>query len=233
MAEADSSQSQNQDSTGVLGPGRPLGRWQFSLRGLLLFVLLVAMGLSLVVSTVRYRQAEAELAEYRREYGILKVEDPKMLYAVALWCPEPCQRRWRVYLPPGRYDLCWATTGIRSTGFPKAEQGITTDLTGLGEVSVVTYKDSRDGPWKCRISTLCVSFIRQMPASLDAPATEISGVRWGGGPTIVSPDERLVLMRRQVAKAGVSETEAHDGLMLWIRPAAKSSQAGTYNWYGN
>jgi hypothetical protein len=73
---------------------------------MLLFVLLVAMGVSLFVTGRRFRQAEAELAEYRREYGILKVENPTMLQAVAVWTGEPNHWRWRVHFPRGRYDIC-------------------------------------------------------------------------------------------------------------------------------
>ena len=78
------------------GPARSpaLGRWQFSLRELLLFVILVAMGLSLFVTGRRFKLAEAELAEYRQEYGILKIADnPTKLQAIALWTGEP--NHWR------------------------------------------------------------------------------------------------------------------------------------------
>jgi len=52
-----------------------LGRWQFSLRGLLLFVLLASMAMSLFVTARRLLRVEATLADYRREYGILDVEE--------------------------------------------------------------------------------------------------------------------------------------------------------------
>ena len=213
-----------------------MGRWQFSLRELLLFVLLVAMGLSLFVTARRFLRAEAELAEYRREYGILKVENPTMLHAVARWTPEPGQWRWRVHLPPGRYDLCWRTTGIPADGIPKPEHGDTQDFAGFTDVSVAAYKNPQDGAWRYAISFGCVTSYREMPVSLpNEVGYSYDGVLWGKDPVIVSPREPLVLLRKRLMirdKSGSHSAglESADGLMLWIRRVGDASGGGSRGW---
>jgi hypothetical protein len=237
-AESDSSQPSNGEPNEAVARSRALGRWQFSLRGLLLFVLLVAMGLSLAVTARRMLRAEAELAEYRRECGILKVENPTMLHAVALWTPEPGRWRWRVHLPPGRYDLCWSTTGIPLHGLPKPEHGISdnlpAELAGFADVSAVAYKDPLDGVWKYRVSFGCIAMSQRMPVSLpNESAWQTFGIQCGDEPAIVSPAEPLVLLRKRVVEEGnrgvsfQSDLDVTDGLMLWIRRMGEASrQAG-------
>ena len=247
-AESELSQPSSDDEPhATAARGRALGRWQFSLRELLLFVLLVAMALSLFVTGRRFLRAEAELAEYRREYGILKVENPTMLHAVARWTPEPGQWRWRVHFPPGRYDLCWRTAGIPAEGLPipKPQRGLTADLAGFGDVSVVAYKDPRDNVWKYAITVGGVagggSFTNTtyttMPVNLpNELGSSTSGVQWGQDPVIVSPQEPLVLLRKRLAtkkkngSISVTTVELADGLMLWIRRVGKASGQGSVMW---
>ena len=131
--------------------GHKLGRWQFSLRGLMLFVLLAAMGMALFTTGWKLRRAERELADYPREYGILNVENPAMLLAVARWTPEPGQWRWQVHFPPGRYEVCYATAGIKEEGLPKPMGWFTSDLSGDVNVSAAFLTDPKSGKWVCRI----------------------------------------------------------------------------------
>src|SRR5512141_2897072 len=110
------SQSPQVAPEGAPASASRLFRLQFSLRELLLFVLLVAMALALFTTGWQLHQAKTELAEYRQEYGILKVDDPTTLSAAACWTGEPGKWRWKLHFPPGRYDLPYATTGIPQTG---------------------------------------------------------------------------------------------------------------------
>ena len=208
-------------------PNTTLRWYQFSLRTLLLFVLLVAMGLALFVTGRRCRQAEAVLAEYRREYGILKIENPTTLQAVALWTGEPDHWRWRVYCPSGRYDIRFATTGIPTSGLPKSARGWNADLAGVVEISVAAYKDPKDGVWRYAISSHGSDGGNETYADMsvspaDQGMSESNGsVDRDNGPVIVSLDELLVLLRkRAVRQRSVMEmdsTKAYDGLMLWIK----------------
>ena len=136
------------------------------------------MAMALFATWQRLRQAEAELAEYRREYGILKVENPKMLHAIPLWTPDPDCWRWRMHFPPGRYDICYATTGIQAEGLPKPEGGFTGDFSGPVAVSAAIYKDPRNGLWKCRISAGDNAVNGTVAAALmDGSVWQTSGVR--------------------------------------------------------
>jgi hypothetical protein len=202
-------------------------RWyQYSLRTLLVFVLLVAMGLALFVTGRRFRQAEAELAEYRREYGILKIENPTTLQAIALWTGEPNHWRWRVYLPAGRYDLCFLTAGVPESGIPEPKNGCNADFAGLVEIAVAAYKDPKDGVWRYAISSQGPDGGRTTYADMSVtPADEgmsdsNGGVNRDKDPVTVPPDDPLVLLRKRAVKHGVMEMssgKAYGGLMLWIR----------------
>ncbi len=207
-------------------PNTKLRWYQISLRTLLLLVLLVAMGLALFVTGRRFRDAEAELAEYRREYGILKVENPMTLQAIALWTGEPNHWRWRVYFPSGRYDICFATSGIPTSGLPKPARGWNADFAGVVEISVAAYKDPKDGVWRYAISSHGSDGGSETYADMSViPSDEgmsesNNSVDRGHGPVIVSSDEPLVLLRKRAVKMNVRQMDsvkAYDGLMLWIR----------------
>lgn len=210
-----------------------IGRWQFSLRGLMLFILLVMMGLALCTTAVRLRRAETELDEYRREYGILKVDNPAMLYAVARWTPEPDQWRWQVHFPPGRYDVCAVMGGIEEYRIPKNCRTLTADFNGDQKVSVVLFQaDSKGGPLKCRIEAGPWSSVVEVPNSLkNPPVWSDGGIQWKDAPTIVAPDEPVVLLRRRI---GVRQKNGSttlglgpsDGLMLWIRRVGEPTGVG-------
>ena len=218
------------------GDGRRpvVGRWQFSLGGLLLFVLVVAMGLSLFVTARRFRQAEAELAEYRREYGILKVENPRELQAIALWTGEPNHWRWRVYVPRGKYQILYATTGIPVSGVPTPTGGWrfldSQNLADPVDISLAVYKDPKVGVWRYAVSTRCANgsggedYVDMSVAPADEGNSEwIGGVHRDNGPVTASPDKPLVLLRKLTASKGVYAISPlkNDGLILWVRLAGK------------
>ena len=127
-----------------------------------------------------------------RNYGILKVEDPTMLQAIARWTPEPNCWRWRVHFPPGRYDLCCATTGIPADGLPKPQAGFTQDFSGSVDVSAAIYKDPQSGVWRCEISANGTGNSPEVSAALiHPPLSTTSGVEWKHAPATVSPEHRL------------------------------------------
>jgi hypothetical protein len=76
-------------------------RFQFSLRSLLLFILIVALILTSVLMYRRMSEAEQELVKLRKIAGYYKVEDKNLLYAIAIETNELLSWRWRVYLPAG------------------------------------------------------------------------------------------------------------------------------------
>jgi hypothetical protein len=234
---SDSSQSSREESAKAATGGHKLGRWQFSLRGLMLFVLLVAMGMALFTTGWKLRRAEKELADYRREYGILNVENPAMLCAVARWTPEPGQWRWQVHFPPGRYDVCYATAGIQADGFPKPVGGFTSDFTGDVTVSAVIVKGPKSGQWMWNINAGGVSPSYGVTDAVVNPVTSSTGgVLWNQEPAVVSPQTPVVLLRRRVGikqkngSSSFSLTEPSDGLMLWIRRVGDPTGPGVVAW---
>jgi hypothetical protein len=229
--QPDSSQPSAGESGEVVERPHGLGRWQFSLRELMLFVALVAMGLSLFVTARRYLWAEAEVARLQREYGVLVVQDPAMFQAVAQWTPERDCWRWRVHLPPGKYDVCYETSELPADGFPKYH-GAFLDIPGGADVSVLAgiCKDPGDNTLKFAVEVDGRKSWSQLPTGiLDAQMSDESGVLWGQSPVVESPDKPLMLLRHRLGKKGkngamtVSSSELHDGLMLWITRTADAT----------
>jgi hypothetical protein len=186
------------------------------------------MGMSLFVTARRYRRVEAELAEYRREYGILKIENPTKLQAIALWTGEPNHWRWRVYLPRGEYKISYATTGIPVNGIPTPNGGWDVDSQDLAnpvDVFLAPYKDSRDGVWRYAVSSRSPGgegeedYVDMSVAPADEGNSGWTAVDRANGPVFVSPDKPLVLLRKLTSRKGVYVIGAlnNDGIMLWIR----------------
>jgi hypothetical protein len=244
MMSADSRQPTDGESHAPPTPRRALGRWQFSLRGLLLFVLLTSMAMSLFVTARRWRHAEAELADYRQEYGILNVEEnPTKLQAVARWTEKGSyQWKWRVYFPPGKYELCSSTYDIPGNGFPHGfpqgpKFGDRQEPDGRcyissrsqpfhGDIAAALYKDPGDGAPKLRLSSSydsdsgsesseSISSVGSLIVG-DQSELDISGVRWSDDATAVSPEAPLVLLNASPVLSGLPDNQRWNGLMIWI-----------------
>jgi hypothetical protein len=230
------SQSSLEQPGGIVS-GQKIGRWQFSLRGLMLFMLLAAMGIALFTTGLKLRRAERELADYRREYGLLKVENPAMLCAVARWMPDVGQWRWQVHFPPGRYDVCYATADIRDSGFPKPTGGFTEDLSGEATISAALLKDPKTGKWVCNFVIGPMSGSRDVPEAVANPSiSSTAGVKWNQEPAIVSPQMPLALLRRRIGmdhkntSPSISQSGPSDGLMIWIRRVGDPTGSGSVFW---
>ena len=203
----------------------------------MLFVLIVAMGIALFTTGWKLRRAETELADYQREYGILKVDNPAMLCAVARWTPDVGQWRWQVHFPSGRYNVCYATAGIREDGFPKPRGGFTSDFSGDVSVSATFLKDPKSGESVCRFYAGGMSTSRDVPdAVVNPPFSSTTGVQWNQEPAIISPKTPLVLLRRRIGtkqkdgSIGMSNSEPTDGIMLWIRRVGEPTGPGMVGW---
>jgi hypothetical protein len=95
------------ESTDKSGSDRPRRwRFQFSIRSLLLFTLIIALALTSVLMYRRMADAERELVNLRNLVGFLKIDDENLFYVIALESNEPWTWRWRVYLPAG-YKYGW------------------------------------------------------------------------------------------------------------------------------
>jgi hypothetical protein len=200
-------------------------RWQFSLRGLLLVALFVAMGFALLATARRLRQAEATVADYRRQYGILEVSDPTAMQAVALWTGEPNHWRYRVYFPRGRYDICCATSGIPADGLPQRKSALNADFEGIVEISAAAYKDPQDGAWKYALSSQgpqggYSTSVAMSVAPPDEAMSELgSCVDRSTGVVTATPQQPLVLLRKRIVKSPattISHSKEYGGILLWL-----------------
>ncbi len=235
IAAVSGSRQSSAEGPGGAAGGNGVGRWQFSLRGLMLFVLLAAMGIALFTTGWKLLRAERELEEYRREYGILKVDNPAMLCAVARWMPEVGQWRWQVHFPPGRYEVCYVTKGIAANGLPKPAGRFTSDLSGDVTISAALLKDPKNGKWVCNFVIGPASGSRGVPDTVVNPITwTTDGVLWNKEPAAVSPQTPLVLLRRRV---GIKEKNGSftippsaDGLLIWIRRVGEPTGGGGVMW---
>ena len=194
----------------------------------MLFVLLAAMAVALFATGLRMRRAEAKLKDYQREYGILDVENPAMLHAVARWTPEPGQWRWQVHFPPGKYEICYATSEIPAHGFPKPGSWSRCDMSGEATFSTVVYKDPLSGRWTARFSVDGSTTSRSLSTCpMQAKMLEVSGVQWNQPPAIISPDKPLILLRERIGKkqkdGSYQCSDLSDGLMIWIQRAGGAS----------
>ncbi len=78
-------------------------RWlRFSLRELLLAVVILSLFVPLLDVTRRLRQSDTQLESLRNEIGYLSVGDPDLLHAIAVPSYEHLTFRWRIHLPPKR-----------------------------------------------------------------------------------------------------------------------------------
>jgi hypothetical protein len=96
-------------------------RFQFSLRSLLLFILIVALALTSVLMYRRMAAAEKEAAKLRNIAGYLNIEDESQIYAIAMETYDLMTWRWRVYLPADhKYIWHYSTGDISAGGIPES-----------------------------------------------------------------------------------------------------------------
>jgi hypothetical protein len=76
-------------------------KFQFSIRSMLLFTLIVALVITSVHMYRRMSEVEQELVKLRTLAGYMKIEDETLFQALALQCEEPLTWKWRVFMPKG------------------------------------------------------------------------------------------------------------------------------------
>lgn len=92
-------------------------RVRFSLKGLLLFLLIATLAASNVFTSYRLKQSHGENAKLRTELGYLTIEDRSKLNVVQIATYEDLKWQWRVYIPEGSKLVLRAATHVfPSTG---------------------------------------------------------------------------------------------------------------------
>jgi hypothetical protein len=152
MPEPDSSHNTTDLATngGDVLPVR--SRFQFSLRTLLLFVLIVALAVTSLVMYRRMADAEKELRTLRDMAGYLTIDDEKLFYAIGLETYEPLTWRWRVHLPAGhKYSWRLESGKIPRLGLTQGSGVSTTDdfplRNALEAIVSLSIRKNTDNKW--------------------------------------------------------------------------------------
>jgi hypothetical protein len=132
-------------------------RLTYSLLGMLLLVLVVAVIIGYVVNAGRLHKAEQELQILRQEAGHLTIEDRTKFNAVTVPVEEPNTWRWRIFLPKGhRYSWQIATKDIPQNSLPKGGYGSYSnghDWETESEVLVTAMlRKTDEGDWRLAIT---------------------------------------------------------------------------------
>jgi hypothetical protein len=114
-------------------------RLQFTIRGMLAVVTIVALAISLYLTHARLRSTEAEVERLRKETGYLTIGDVDQVHLIAVPTTEEMAWRWRVYLPGGHDFVLYAHHGrLDAKGHPES-----------GGLSMC-HIGGRSDPWKAR-----------------------------------------------------------------------------------
>ena len=227
-------------STKVVAGGRRGLR--ISLAWLLTAMACLAVVVSHVSTSWRLQTAQqtiarqqAELRTLRDELGVLEVSDHTKVHVLFVRQQEDKAWRWRVYLPPGRYQMKWAIDDIPRDGLPSNWEA--QDIQRIGQLDSalavdVLLRRAADGKWHWFLRHPHGELKREVPADhvLVSPTQPVAiENELHGRPLEMSdPREPLVLFRyRAVPQAvfdaaraqGNSPDGAFPGVMIWIEPA--------------
>ncbi len=134
------------------------GRWRFSLRTLLLVVVIICIAIPMAIQTLKLYRAEAELRQLRNEVGYLAVDDRSKVHVIAIDMNEPDTWRWRIFLPQGvRYSFCLGYGDIPAKGVtePKLKH-ISNEPYSDEDVEVLVTAKLRpldEGNWSLSVSS--------------------------------------------------------------------------------
>ncbi len=212
-------------------------RWRFSLRTLLLLLVIVCLAIPLVLQSFELYRAEAELRQLRNQLGHLNVDDRGKVHVIALDTGEPNTWRWRIFLPKGfRYTWCLGYGDIPATGVPKPKWSSTSNepyWDSQSEVVVNTkLRQMDDGNWSLSVSSIIAGKTDQMGGTkLTIPDEEMRWTRkvpsqesstlGSRGTATVDPNGPIVLLQRrarEMGPAGRFERSAKPmpGYMIWL-----------------
>lgn len=208
-------------------------RWRFSLRGLLVFTILILLVVSHWRTNQLLVQRESQLAEVRsrleqvlNELGRFEIADREQ--AAAMVQPHQPEYCWRVYLPPSAgYRLKVALAGIGPTGLPTrivADIPIRYDHAETFLVSVIL----RDPTGLPRTMEVDVDGVRRFEGELAGGSALFASPAFGQGfyagdgqPRLFDPLAPIVLLRRQMIATATQPTfedwqKPQEGIMVWL-----------------
>jgi hypothetical protein len=196
-------------------------RWQFSLRLILLLMAAVGVWTAEIANRYEIASLEKRITAMRPLARELIITDRNKIAVVKLEEHWYDANEWRIYLPPGEYQLRLATQLIPSQGFPEPQQ--TVRLSG-GEFELsLLQKKQGEGHRVQILKDNAVFMTADEPLSWD-PGSGSSGGGHFTNSEQLKPSEPVVLFRRRfsqpVGNTGSSTTpqEPCAGVMLWIEP---------------
>jgi hypothetical protein len=208
-------------------------RIRFSIIGLLVLTLILALAASNVVSYRRLREVEPALEKLRNEVGELTVSDPRLVHAITIPSFEDSTYRWRLHLPGGRNFTLHAAAGqIPEDGLPEGGSANTlvshtyAPRTGDTEIlQTVAVNRNQQRRWQLTIDDGNSSSTAPLPENLKPWLERASGRTWnvaGREKTVSEPKGKpLHLFRLRKAKelpggAVTVDMQPTDGILVWI-----------------
>jgi len=199
-------------------------RGTFSLRTLLLLVVIACLAIGLYVVGSRLSDANRELSTRRTEAGVFAVDDRSKVHALAVDTGEPNTWRWRLFIPQGQ-KYSW---NISASDIPKDDVPSQAGASGYSneeywdrdnEVMVTAKLRQLDGgDWQMSVDSLIADSPSQMHgATLQIPQEKL---RWMT--EVTSTDGRVA------GERGVRVFEAKEPLILLQRRAGELQPDGSY-----
>jgi hypothetical protein len=216
-------------------------RVRFSLKGLLLFLLVATLAASNIFTSYRLKQSHDENAKLRTELGYLTIEDRSKLNVVQIATYEDLKWQWRVYVPEeSKLVLRTATHDIPEYGLP-----LNSGRLGLrhGEYLITAaVRRDREGKWQLTLATGGTLSRTPFPEAaaiwLNDKASTTAYSAGGGRTETQKPDKPLRLLR-VVSQAHLppgtgpvtyatddipplgKRNRIGDGLLIWIDEATQ------------
>ena len=208
-------------------------RLRFSIIGLLVLTLIVALAASNVVTYRRLREVEPALEKLRNDVGELTVSNPNLLHAKSIPSFEDSTYRWRLHLPEDRGFNIRAVAGqIPEQGLPRSgsaknlvERSYAPQTSDSEMIETVAVTRNQKGRWQLTLDDGDTSSIAPLPENLNPWLEKSSGRAWNVAgrkeTAAASKGEPLYLLRMRKAKempGGIStiDMQPTDGILVWI-----------------
>jgi hypothetical protein len=212
------------------------GPWRFSLRTLLLLVVIVCIAIPLGMQSYKLHRAETELRQLRNEVGYLSIDDRSKVHVIAVDMDEPDTWRWRIFLPQGiRYSWCFGFGDIPQKGVPQPKlRHVSNEPYSDEDVEVVVtarLRELDDGNWSLSVSSKIDQLYQMGSARVTIPAEEMRRIQEASvyerdtlgdrGTETLDPTGRIILLLRRTRERqpdGTYQASAAPmpGYMIWL-----------------
>lgn len=213
---------------------------RFSIKDILLLILMIALAAGWYVSRQDLAESQHELGMLKDKYHFLDVEDPRKIAAVQLpMLLTQNSWQWRVHLPEkGRYWIRAAFRDLRPQRPPSSGlSGIDLHLEP-GESVVSVALDKQDGVWKLHVGELAEEGSESgEDDEVDCESTQwidknyIGMISAGADGTEEShPEKKFVLMHLMDSTPGPNGrprpwNDPADGVIVWIEKIKENEKA--------